>query len=160
MIIYIQRRQITEVRKADEKTKQRYKKSFDDRHGVRSLPVLEEGDQVRVKLDNEKGWKTQGRIVAADTRNRSYIVETSNSSLLKRNRRHLRPSAGIDQDIIPYELPEEEDFKSDDTQDVDDSTGAEQFDDANTRELKTRSGRTVKKPMRYIEEFYGLILRL
>ncbi|XP_032235105.1 uncharacterized protein K02A2.6-like [Nematostella vectensis] len=52
-----------EVRKADERTKQKYKKSFDDRHGVRSLPVLEEGDQVRFKLDNEKGRKIAGLLV-------------------------------------------------------------------------------------------------
>ena len=46
------------VTSKDEKAKTTYHQYFDKRHGVKSLPDLQPGDVVSVKLDQQKGWKT------------------------------------------------------------------------------------------------------
>ena len=52
------------VTRMDEKTKAAYRQYFDQRHGVRSLPDLQPGDSVRVKLDQQKGWKSPRKVIA------------------------------------------------------------------------------------------------
>ncbi|KAG7485394.1 hypothetical protein JOB18_009561 [Solea senegalensis] len=47
---------LQQVRQTDEKVKQSYKRAYDNRHDERVLPVLEPGNSVAVKLDNERGW--------------------------------------------------------------------------------------------------------
>ena len=47
------------VIRKDEKTKTTYRENFDKRHGASALPELQPRDSVCVKLDQQKGWKTQ-----------------------------------------------------------------------------------------------------
>ena len=77
------------VTRKDEKVKTTYRQYFDKRHGVKSLPDLQPGDVVSVKLDQQKGWKTSGKVIARSYTPRSYVIQTS-SIAMSRNRRHLR----------------------------------------------------------------------
>ena len=77
------------VARKDEETKTTYSRHFDKRHGVRPLPELQPGDSVHVKLDQQKVWKTPGKVIARSPVPRSYIIQTPNS-VVRRNRRHLR----------------------------------------------------------------------
>ena len=45
------------VRALDAKFKARQKAGYDRRHGVKSLPDLQPGEPVLVKLDGQKGWR-------------------------------------------------------------------------------------------------------
>ncbi|KAL9963006.1 hypothetical protein ACROYT_G032167 [Oculina patagonica] len=64
------------VAERDEKSKTAYRQSFDKRHGVRKLPELQPGDAVHMKLDQQKGWKTPGVVIAKSSTPRSYVIET------------------------------------------------------------------------------------
>ena len=78
------------VRKTDDKVKSANKYFFYKRHGVNKLPTLERGDQVKLKIDEEKVWNTSATVVSNDLHDRSYIVQTPNGTL-RRNRRDLHP---------------------------------------------------------------------
>ncbi len=97
-----------ELRASDRAAKQKYKKYFDDRHGVRSLPPIPMEEPVLVKEDNERGWRKPGTIVGQQS-DRSYWVQTSNR-VIRRSRKHLmpglptvrqEPDMDIDLDIDP-----------------------------------------------------------
>ena len=77
------------VAKKDEETKTTYRRHFDKTHGVRPLPELQPGDSVHVKLDQQKVWKTPERVIARSPVPRSHIIQTPNS-VVRRNRKHLR----------------------------------------------------------------------
>ena len=79
----------TAIKRADIKAKRGYKESFDKRNGARELPKLQPGDRVRAKLDNEKQWTTEAKVVREDQSPRSYIIDTGGRRL-RRNRRHFR----------------------------------------------------------------------
>ena len=81
------------VAESDVKSKTAYRQFFDKRHGVRALPELQPGDAVRVKPDQQKEWKTPGVVIAKSSVPRSYVVKTP-QSIVRRNRRHLRPVTG------------------------------------------------------------------
>lgn len=55
------------IGKRDEKTQTAYKQSLNKRLGVQALPGLQPGDAVCVKLDQRKGWKTPGKVIAEKT---------------------------------------------------------------------------------------------
>ena len=76
------------VKKADAKAKRGYKEFFDRRNGTRELPPLQPGDWVGTKLDNEKQWTTEAKVVSKDQSPRSYIIDTGGRRL-RRNRRFL-----------------------------------------------------------------------
>ena len=57
---------------------------------MNKLPTLERGDQVKLKIDEEKVWNTSATVVSNDLHDRSYIVQTPNGTL-RRNRRDLHP---------------------------------------------------------------------
>ena len=60
------------------------KKSYD--RGARNLPVLKQGDVVRIR--GEKGFPQKGVIIEKSKYPRSYLVKSS-SGTYRRNRRHL-----------------------------------------------------------------------
>lgn len=64
--------------------KQQTQKYYYDRT-AKPLPVLEEGDVVRMKNDSTKGEWKKAVVVAP----RSYLVEDTNGQLYRRNRQHL-----------------------------------------------------------------------
>ena len=53
------------------------------------LPELQPRDSVRVKLDQQKVWKTPGKVIAGSLVPRLYIIQTPNS-VVRRSHRHLR----------------------------------------------------------------------
>lgn len=64
------------VKKADAKAKRGYKESFDRRNDMRELPQLQPGDWVRAKLDTEKQWTTEVKVISKDQKPRSYIIDS------------------------------------------------------------------------------------
>ena len=76
------------ITRKDEEAKRAYCQHFNKRHGVRALPDLQPGDSVHVKLDQQKGWKIPGRVVARSATPRSHVIQTP-FSVVRRNRRHL-----------------------------------------------------------------------
>ncbi|XP_042345404.1 uncharacterized protein K02A2.6-like [Plectropomus leopardus] len=89
----------TKVRKADEKAKENYRRTYNNRHGVRALPPLSQGESVVVKLDGESGWKTARTVQQPHTTPKSYLIQTDRGTL-RRNRRHLRPT------FLPVQQPD------------------------------------------------------
>uniref|UniRef100_A0A3Q2QMF9 Gypsy retrotransposon integrase-like protein 1 n=1 Tax=Fundulus heteroclitus TaxID=8078 RepID=A0A3Q2QMF9_FUNHE len=78
------------VRQKDSQTKSAYRFFHDRHHSAQLLPTLQPGQTVRIKLDGEKGWRTPAKIIAKGKEPRSYMVETENGAVLRRNRRHLQ----------------------------------------------------------------------
>lgn len=72
----------------DKSYKERYKAQYDRHNAVRTLPELEPGDTVKLKLDNQKLWSSQGIVERTNRRRRTYQVRTS-QGVYWRNRRHL-----------------------------------------------------------------------
>ena len=56
---------------------------------MQTLPELQPGDSVQVKLDQQRLWKTPGKVIARRPVPRSYIIQTPNS-VVRRNRRQMR----------------------------------------------------------------------
>ena len=71
------------------KTKTTYRGSFDKRHGAWALPELQPRDSVRVKLDQQKGWKTPRRVLAKSSTTRPYVIQAP-SRVVRWNRRCVR----------------------------------------------------------------------
>ena len=79
--------------KKDEQSKTAYRQDFDTRrHGVRPLSNLQPGDSVPVKLDQQKGWKTPGKVIGRSPTPQSYVIQTP-FRVVRRNRRHLRTAS-------------------------------------------------------------------
>jgi len=91
------------VTRKDENSKSAYCHYFDRRHGVRTLPDLQPEDSVRVKLDQQKGWKTPGKVIARGTAPSSYIIQTP-FSVVHRNRRDLHTVTSPGR----FEMPDEQ----------------------------------------------------
>ena len=64
------------IRRADGKAKAGQKQSYDRRHGVVPLAPLKPGESVLIRTDAEQLWSTEGTVVAADTSNRTYLVNS------------------------------------------------------------------------------------
>ena len=75
-----------------------------DRH-AKALDPLDVGDDVLVRTNKESEW-TAGQVVAHHQQPRSYVVDNG-TSLLRRNRVHLKPDRGHAES--PFTPPLEED---------------------------------------------------
>ncbi|KAK2552902.1 hypothetical protein P5673_025850, partial [Acropora cervicornis] len=148
------------VKKADAKAKRGYKESFDRRNGTRELPPLQPGDWVRTKLENEKQWTTEAKVVSKDQSPRSYIIDTGGSRL-RRNRRFLRkvPTPAChdtpeDDSLIPDISSESTPTYIQEENDVipvcSDTSPTSNLN--LVPEQRTSSGRLVRKPIRYRED--------
>jgi len=82
---------LRQVRKADKNAKRTYRKYYNKRNGVRTLPEIQPGTSVAVKMDAERGWKRSGTILRKFESPRSYLIQ-SETGVLLRNRRHLMPT--------------------------------------------------------------------
>lgn len=78
------------VRLKDQQTKSAYRFFYNRRHSARPLSTLQPGQSVTVKLDGEKGWRTPAKVIAKAPEPRSYIVQTDQGTVARRNRRHLQ----------------------------------------------------------------------
>lgn len=79
-----------QIQQKDAQTKSAYQFFYDRRYSALPLPELQSGQDVRVKLDGEKGWKTSAKVVGKCKEPRAYIVETDNGVVLQRNRSSSR----------------------------------------------------------------------
>ena len=84
-----------DVSRKDEIAKIKSAEYFNKRKGARVLPPLEEGQNVRVRLPQDRMWKIPEKIV----------VRNSDTSYAIRNRRHLMP--------IPAEHDEKDEKEKD-----------------------------------------------
>ena len=79
------------VRACDRSAKELYKHHYDRSHGTRTHPPLKPGQQVLMRVDEEKGgWKKAGSVVESNM-NRSHLVQTPDGSIYRRNWKHLLP---------------------------------------------------------------------
>ena len=93
---------------------------------MRALPELQPGDAVRVKLDQQKEWKTPRVVIAKSSVPRSYVVNTP-QSIVRQNRRHLRPATSPIEvekfaELEPDVEPEQDLSPKSSTADVQEST--------------------------------------
>jgi transposase InsO family protein len=161
------------VLQRDEKKKKENKANFDKRNGARLLPVLNPGDTVLQKLDNEKSW-TNPATVERMIRPHSYIIQTEGGRY-RRNRKHLKPMTSFGTPLrqapsyppsypivpslpitkpipaTPAKISEESAVPMSPMpqQSPDHQRGATVPDPSTP--VKTRSGRIVKTPVRYKE---------
>ena len=129
------------------KQKQRY-----DQH-ARDLPELQIGQHVRILDMNTNKWSEQG-VVKVKLPNRSYVIKTDHGVTRRRNRRHIRPVR--EEQFTAHDSFD--DFEDDPPRDVrDDHNGNHQQRDGiapprSPPRMTTRSGRSVKRPVRLIEQ--------
>ena len=74
----------------DAAAKEAYRFFYNRRHSARPLPELHPSQQVKVKLDGDKGWKTPAKVICKSKEPRSYLVEMDNGTVTRRNRQHLQ----------------------------------------------------------------------
>jgi RNase H-like domain found in reverse transcriptase/Reverse transcriptase (RNA-dependent DNA polymerase)/Integrase zinc binding domain/Retroviral aspartyl protease len=135
----------------------KYKKSHDSNRHARDLPPLKPGDVVRVK---HNGQLVKGEVVNKHEAPRSYIVKTTEGSTLRRNRRHLIVTGESRPDCRPAPLPTSG-LVSPETPTVTSSTPPPMSSRpsptpaapsvARRPTLTTRSGRSVKPPVRFAD---------
>ena len=78
------------IRCKDAEAKQQQAYYFNKRHGVRDLPLLHRGDQILLKLDEDKTWKGPVSVMQESGTQRSYQVNLPRGGVVRRNRRHLQ----------------------------------------------------------------------
>ena len=146
-----------EIRRADEKSKETYKKQYDAKHGARALPVLQPQDCVLIKTDDEKTWQDFGRILRpADASGRSYLIKTP-TGVIRRNRKHLQQVPSVpDADDLPDPL--DNDDEANVRQEFNPPEAAGQLDPEPQPPVQgpqrfSRYGRLLQRPLRYIEEY-------
>lgn len=134
---------------------QKYKTVHD--HRPRDLLVLQPGDVVRVQ---QKGQLVRGEVVSQDESPRSYAVKTEGGSTLRRNRRQLIRTKESRPDCRPPPLPSAAPTSSLTSSPPPTSgpcphraaTPAAPPSGAQPAPaLKTRSGRQVKRPVRFAD---------
>ena len=84
------------------------------------------------------------------TENRSYLVQTENGVIRRRNRRHIRPTRRKKPDIA-HDVNYDDDQPENVEDDYDANPPADDAPSTSTATRTTRSGRTVKPPDRLIE---------
>lgn len=80
----------TKIRESDKTAKEKQAYYFNRRHGVKDLPVLNHGDSVVLKLDEESKWKGPATVMAESSTPRSYMVFKEKEGEKRRNRRHIQ----------------------------------------------------------------------
>ncbi|UYV66020.1 K02A2.6-like [Cordylochernes scorpioides] len=124
------------IRKQHEANQSRMKFYF-NRHAW-DLPSLENGQTVLVR--KEKQW-SPAKVIAPGVHPRSYLLEDTKGSVLRRNRRDLRPAdtlSGPTEKESPPEKQEQLDRQP--------STSSQSEETSAT--TRTRCGRLVKPPVR------------
>ena len=84
-----------DIRENDNKAKLSYARHYDRRHGVRSLPSLLPGDEVRVKTPQQSDWSQKGVVSTPADTPRSFVVLTPAGGVYRRNRRHLQTDTSL-----------------------------------------------------------------
>ncbi|UYV63305.1 hypothetical protein LAZ67_2003696 [Cordylochernes scorpioides] len=124
------------IRKQHEANQSRMKFYF-NRH-ARDLPSLENGQTVLVR--KEKQW-SPAKVIAPGVHPRSYLLEDTKGSVLRRNRRDLRPADTLSGPTEKESPPEKQEQL-----DPQPSTSSQSEETLAT--TRTRCGRLVKPPLR------------
>ncbi len=151
------------VYQKDTAAKEAYRFFYNRRHSARPLPELRPGQNVRVKLDGDKGWKTPATVISRSQEPRSYVVEMDNGTVTRHNRRHLQavPEAAdpVAQQQCAAPVPPQQDCSSPATMAVtphepsqgqpsSGSTPWSPLQSTTPRRLTSR-GREIKLPLRF-----------
>ncbi|VDI08219.1 Hypothetical predicted protein [Mytilus galloprovincialis] len=130
-----------------ELTKQKQKQHFYYNQGTKDLPMLKNGDTVRIQPSNvNKEWK-KGTI-KQQVNIRSYEVDVG-ARTLRRNRRQLKHTIEYDNNE-PTEIERDNsDFEHGEINNQDNSENATEIENAKETPIITRSGRVVKPPARF-----------
>jgi transposase InsO family protein len=86
---------------ADNESKSRYKQYFD--RNMRDLKPLDIGQPVLIRnMTSMKngGWSNPGTVIETDKECRTYLVQTDNNTVYRRNRQHLQPIP-----VVPKQEP-------------------------------------------------------
>uniref|UniRef100_A0A667ZJL9 Integrase catalytic domain-containing protein n=1 Tax=Myripristis murdjan TaxID=586833 RepID=A0A667ZJL9_9TELE len=78
------------IRRRDAEAKRQQAFYFNKRHGVRVLPQLQRGDNVMLKLDEERTWTGPASVIQKSCTQRSYQVSSPRGGEMRRNRRHIQ----------------------------------------------------------------------
>jgi hypothetical protein len=137
------------IRKKDARTKENYRQDYDRRKGATALSPLQPGDNVLLgSSPGETPWKAGGTVVAADTGNRTYLVNTP-GGVFRRNRQHLQQLQTPKQ-VTFAPLPVQQGQASRDPQDITpacpDSKGIEPAD-SDQADQSTEAGRSPTRPV-------------
>jgi len=126
--------------------RQAKQKSYYDSMGTRELPSLQPGDVVRVQHQGQ--WQ-RGIVNSEHSSPRSYIVGTEHGSTLRRNRRQLIKTKE-DPPLVRLPLMEDDaSSPSSITSLPSSSTSSPPLPSPGV--IRTRSGRTIKLPVRFQE---------
>ena len=141
---------LEKVREYDRQAKQSYEKFYNRRFSTKPLPPLSCGDQVRLKIDGEKTWKTTAVVQHEEAAPRSFTLQTDRGDTPRRNRRCIqlvdRESPAEPQAVPPEPVhPEAVHPELSVTQLVSSHPPA-----GRESPVVTRSGRVVKPNRRYI----------
>ena len=148
-----------DVKQRDARRKASDKTNYDKRHGSRPLSVLSPGQAVRWKRQpEERGWRSQGVILAKADVPRSYYVQAE-QGVYRYNRQHIMPIPRLadEREVTPPAVdrpptpvrqlaaPEADDERltDDDNRDVTDNNNIPDSSRV------TLSGRVVVTPARY-----------
>lgn len=98
------------VHQRDAAAKEAYRFFYNRRHSAGPLPELHPGQDVKVKLDGNKGWKTPAKVIGKSKEPRSYLVQMDNGTVTRRNRRHLQavPETAEQQQRVNPEPPRQD----------------------------------------------------
>ncbi|UYV62548.1 hypothetical protein LAZ67_2001028 [Cordylochernes scorpioides] len=124
------------IRKQHEANQSRMKFYF-NRHAM-DLPSLENGQSVLVR--QEKQW-SPAKVIAPGVHPRSYLLEDTKGSVLRRNRRDLRPADTLSGPTEKESPPEKQEQL-----DPQPSTSSQSEETSAT--TRTRCGRLVKPPVK------------
>ncbi|VDH97222.1 Hypothetical predicted protein [Mytilus galloprovincialis] len=130
-----------------ELTKQKQKQQFYYNQGTKDLPMLKNGDTVRIQPSNfNKEWK-KGTI-KQQVNIRSYEVDVG-ARTIRRNRRQLKHTLEEDNNE-PTEIERDNsDFEHGEINNQDNLENATEIENAKETPIMTRSGRVVKPPARF-----------
>ena len=135
------------MKRKRQQTKATYDKS------ARPLPELQIGDTVRLQpVDPKAPWE-KGSCVAK-VGPCSYLIETDNGNLYRRNRKFIRPdpSQGYQQPIITDSSSTKQSSPLQQTADVHpEPTAKEERKSQQPQTLVTRSGRVSVRPLRFAD---------
>ena len=145
---------LPETPRNTEKTsqKQEQQKAYHDRSAI-ALPLLKTGEQVRFHRDDE--WEP-ARIIEVSNTHRSYILETPDGAVYRRNRVHLHndKSAPAQQPAITAEPTSNEQKVAKDADNPPEAPSMNQklpHPSGTSDGYHTRYGRLVKRPKRFDE---------
>ncbi|KAJ8352691.1 hypothetical protein SKAU_G00241670 [Synaphobranchus kaupii] len=78
---------LEKVKEYEKQAKQSYEKYYNRRYSAKLLLPLSCGDQVRLKIDGEKTWKTTAVVQQEEAAPRSFTLQTDRGNTPRRNRR-------------------------------------------------------------------------